>query len=193
MARPMKPLVRSGGYYPSNRWIPLVYPGGYTTMNSGGEPTPSVVWVTVSGASPLPLVNAAASNIRSLIQTGKCVHSGTPTPSAPVDIVCNNGALRMVHRSGLPSGYKLLEYVGSSGAAYVVTDVFLASTDVVEAEFRNNSTTGYGSLYGVFKLGDSSALYANQTYYGYDESNNKVDTDLRVNTDWHSSRHDFAS
>jgi len=193
MARPMKPLVRSGGYYPSNRWIPLVYPGGYTTMNSGGEPTPSVVWVTVSGASPLPLVNAAASNIRSLTQTGKCVQNGTPTPEAPVDIVCNNGVLRLVHRSGLPSGYKLLEYVGSSGAAYVVTDVFLASTDVVEAEFRNSSTTGYGALYGVFRLGDSSALYANQTYYGYDESSNRVDTDLRVNTDWHSSRHDFVN
>ena len=163
-------------------WLNYVAAGG-----SSGTIT------TVTGVSPLALVNAAASNIRSLIQTGKCVHSGTPTPSAPVDIVCNNGALRMVHRSGLPSGYKLLEYVGSSGSAYVVTDVYLASTDVVEAEFRNNSTTGYGSLYGVFKLGDSSALYANQTYYGYDESNNKVDTDLRVNTDWHSSRHDFVN
>ena len=40
MARPMKPLVKSGGYYPSNRWTPLVYPGGYTTMNGGGSPLP---------------------------------------------------------------------------------------------------------------------------------------------------------
>lgn len=42
MARPMKPLVRSGGYYPSNRLTPLVYPGGYTTMNAdgGGSPLP---------------------------------------------------------------------------------------------------------------------------------------------------------
>lgn len=37
MARPMRPLVRSGGYYPSRRYIPLVYPGGYTTMADGGE------------------------------------------------------------------------------------------------------------------------------------------------------------
>ena len=41
MARPMKPLVKSGGYYPSKQWTPLVYPGGYTTANGGGEqPTP---------------------------------------------------------------------------------------------------------------------------------------------------------
>lgn len=32
MAKQMKPLVRGGGYYPSNRWTPLVYPGGYTTI-----------------------------------------------------------------------------------------------------------------------------------------------------------------
>lgn len=37
MARPMKPLVKSGGYYPSNRWTPLVYPGGYTTQSGNGE------------------------------------------------------------------------------------------------------------------------------------------------------------
>lgn len=38
MARPLKPFVRSGGYYPSNRLTPLVYPGGYTTKPT--EETP---------------------------------------------------------------------------------------------------------------------------------------------------------
>lgn len=186
MARPMKPLVKSGGYYPSNRWIPLVYPGGYTTMNGGGEPTPSVVWVTVSGSSPLALVNAASSNIKKLIQYGKVT-------TVDGEMFCNNGKLVAVHRSGLPSGYKLLEYVGGNGSRYVLTDVYLASTDVVECEFKNSTTTGYGAIYGVFKLGESSALYANQTYYGYDADNNKVDTDIRVDTEWHSSRHDFVN
>lgn len=31
----LKPLVRGGGYYPSNKWIPLVRNGGYTTQNGG--------------------------------------------------------------------------------------------------------------------------------------------------------------
>lgn len=35
MARPLKPLVRGGGYYPSNKWTPLVYRGGYTTAQGG--------------------------------------------------------------------------------------------------------------------------------------------------------------
>ena len=32
--------------------------------------------------------------LATVTQTGKCEQNGTPTPSAPVDIVCNNGALK---------------------------------------------------------------------------------------------------
>lgn len=147
----------------------------------------------ISGSSPLSLVGVAGRGITKLLQYGKTAQNGTPTPSVPVDIRCNNGAMRMVHRSGLPSGYRLLEYVGGSGSQYVITDLYLASTDVVECEYCNSSTTGYGAVYGIFKSGESSALYGNQTYYGYDVSNDKVDTDIRVDTEWHSSRHDFVN
>ena len=42
MARPLKPLVRDGGYYPSKQWTPLVYNGGYTTMDGGaGDELPA--------------------------------------------------------------------------------------------------------------------------------------------------------
>lgn len=34
MARPLKPLVRGGGFYPSNKWTPLVYQGGKTTKQT---------------------------------------------------------------------------------------------------------------------------------------------------------------
>ena len=142
--------------------------------------------VTVTGVSPLTLANALAKSIKSLVQYGKVTTSGGK-------LYCNNGKLVAVHRSGLPSGYKLLEYVGGNGSRNVLTDVYLASTDVVECEFKNSTTTGYGAMYGVFKLGESSAFYANQTYYGYDAENNKVDTDIRVDTKWHSSRHDFVN
>ena len=49
---------------------------------------------TVTGNAPLTLANAIARAIRSLTQTGLCTQSTTPTPDAPVDIMCNNGALR---------------------------------------------------------------------------------------------------
>ena len=141
---------------------------------------------TITGVSPLLLVAALKKPIKSLTQYGLCT-------TVDGDIYCNNGKLTAVHRSGLPSGYKLLEYVGGTGAQYIVTDLYLASTDVIECEYKNSSTTGYGAIYGIYKTGESSALYGNQTYYGYDVSNNKVDTDVRVDTDWHSSRHDFVN
>lgn len=147
---------------------------------------------TITGEAPITF-DALAAALVSLTQNGKTVQDGTPTTDAPVDIVCNNGTLKMRHRSGLPSGYKLLEYIGGSGSQYVITGVYLASTDVIECEFKNSTTTGYGAIYGIFKLGESSALYANQNYYGYDQSNNKVDTGMSVDTDWHSARHDFVN
>lgn len=54
----------------------------------------SAIIKTVTGTAPLVLTNAVNKSIKSLTQYGKCVQNGTPTPSAPVDIVCNNGALR---------------------------------------------------------------------------------------------------
>lgn len=144
-----------------------------------------VIPTVVSGVSPLTLVNAAAKEIRSLIQYGKCT-------TVNGEIYCNNGKLVAVHRSGLPSGYTLLDSVGGSGSQWVITDIYLASTDVVECEFRNSTTTGFGAVYGIFRLGDSSALYGNQTYYSYDGDNNKVDTGIDVDTAWHASQHDFV-
>ena len=65
MARPMKPLVRSGGYYPSNRWIPLVYAGGYTTANGGGEPEPPPIEKTITGNS-IHITDALAKLVQAL-------------------------------------------------------------------------------------------------------------------------------
>lgn len=161
----------------------------YAAAGGGG----GISYETVTGSSPLSLPNAVAKPVASLVQWGKCAQESTPTPSSPVPIKCNNGELKMVHQSGLPSDYKLLEYVGGSGSQYIVTDLYLASTDVVECEYRNSSTTGYGAIYGIYKSGESTALYGNQTYYGYNEGNSKVDTGVSVDTDWHSSRHDFVN
>lgn len=159
-----------------------------------------LVWTAISsvieeitGDAPISLDNAVKGNITELIQYGLCTQAGTPTPSSPIDIKCNNGTLKARHQSGLPNGYTLLDCVGGNGSQYVITDVYLSSTDVVECEYRNSSTTGYGAIYGIYKNSDSSALYGNQTYYCYDEANNKVDSDISVDTEWHESRHDFVN
>lgn len=49
---------------------------------------------TVSGTNSISLSNAAANALSSVIVYGACSQSGNPTTSNPVDIVCNNGAIR---------------------------------------------------------------------------------------------------
>jgi len=85
----------------------------YTDTDEGVKPVP-IEWSTVTGSSPLALVNALAEHIRSLTQYGKCVQkpvdylasvtqtgvceqASTPTPTVPVDIKCNNGVLTKPH------------------------------------------------------------------------------------------------
>lgn len=50
---------------------------------------------TVTGNLPLILQNALSHAILSLTRYGLCTQDGTPTPDAPVDIMCNNGALKV--------------------------------------------------------------------------------------------------
>lgn len=159
----------------------------------GGGSSPSWQDIVLSGNGSLTLTNAKANGLNYLKLFGDCEQDGTPTPTAPVDIVCNNGAIKARHRSGLPLGYQPYEYLTASGNQWLNTGIKLASTDITETVFKNTSTTGYGALYGVFAMGDSSAFYANGTYYGYDSANGKVDTGVSVDTEWHTLRHDFAN
>ena len=149
--------------------------------------------VIVKGVPPLVLPDAISANIVSLIAFGGTEQNGTPTPDVPVDIVSNNGVLKARHQSGLPLGYQPYEYITASGNQWLDTGVKLANTDIVETEFKNSSSTSYGALYGVFAMGDSSAFYANGTYYGYDVVNNKVNTGISVDTNWHTLRQDFGN
>ena len=89
----------------------------YTDEDEGVKPVP-VEWDTVTGVSPLLLSDALAKAMKSLTQYGKCAQSGTPTPSAPVDIVCNNGALKFSPQmANVNSGTALVGYyISSSGA-----------------------------------------------------------------------------
>lgn len=66
----------------------------FTRSHRGDNPPPVPTQNTVTGVSPLTLVNAIAHRLVSLTQTGKVTQESTPTPSAPKDIVCNNGALK---------------------------------------------------------------------------------------------------
>lgn len=54
----------------------------------------SFIVKTITGDSPITLTNSIKSTIVSLKQYGKCIQNGIPTPTTPVDIVCNNGVIK---------------------------------------------------------------------------------------------------
>ena len=112
-----------------------------------------------------------------------------PTPNNPISLCCNNGIISPI----LPSEYRLLDYIGGTGTQYILTSIKLSNTDVVKTEFQNNSSSSVGAIYGEYVRDMATALYSNGTYYCYDASLNKVDSTIRVDTDWHKATHDFIN
>lgn len=58
-----------------------------------------IVWIqkylaTITGNTPITLTNATADNLNEAKIYGICTQNGTPTPSTPVNIACNNGVIK---------------------------------------------------------------------------------------------------
>ena len=105
---------------------------------------------TITGEAPLTFTALAAALV-SLTQDGKTVQDGTPTPDAPVDIVCNNGTLKMVDDE-LPTGYKRIASIKFDGDIYYETGEALSGDDDVTMTLDGTSTTGqniFGSYNGT--------------------------------------------
>lgn len=124
---------------------------------------------TITGNLPLVLQNAIQHSIKSLTRYGLCTQDGTPTPDTPVDIMCNNGALRMVDDE-LPSGYKRLLGISFDGNFHYKTGEYLTGDDDVTMTLNNISSSGknlFGSYNGVNDKNFSMYIYGSSTSGSY--------------------------
>lgn len=140
---PLIPFVKTG-YLGTNQWVPLVNGNGLTA--GGGEPVPEIVWVKVSGTSPLSLPGAIANAIKSLTQYGLCTQATTPTPDSPVDIVCNNGTIKWdsVNQRVYTDGTLEVLTVSASGAGAqtaAVVDLYSVGDIADEQEIISGGVT----------------------------------------------------
>ena len=139
---------------------------------------------TVTGNAPVTLLNAVAKAIVSLTQTGLCTQASTPTPSSPVDIKCNNGALKMVDDE-LPSAYRrVLGFTCNNNAMWQITGFKLKGSDTVRISFsvttacnvfgcyQGTSATDNYDLYASTTSGSKYFRYGNGTYLSYWSSAN---------------------
>ena len=132
---------------------------------SGGTDT------SVSGVAPLMLSSARAAAIKSLIQYGKVEQDGTPTPTVPVNIKCNNGTLVWKDRE-LPVGYTRIQSITFNGSTYYETNEKLYGSDIVTITIDNFVQSGQ-NLFGCYSgTGDdvwnfSMYVYGSATSQAY--------------------------
>ena len=130
--------------------------------------------LTVTGISPLALVNAMAAPIHSLTQYGKCVQNGTPTPSAPVDILCNNGVLRY--------GAMGSNLYDPSTAVFEVGYYYAPTAEGAQTTAANNF------IYHSYIPVEAGAAYV---FYGRQKDTNRISQYNRIH--WYDAEKSYIS
>lgn len=142
-------------------------------ISSGGGTATTLTGQT----SPIPLIDAIAGRIQSLLQYGKVSQASTPTPSVPVDIYCNNGKLVAVDDE-LPLGYKRIESIAFDGDFHYETGEAMSGDDDVTMTLANTVTQGqniFGSYNGTSSGTKNFSLFiygngsASGSYFRYGE------------------------
>ena len=139
-----------------------------------GSVTPGE-WAVVFGESPLSLPDAVSTHLDYIKAFGKCAQADTPTPTVPVDIVCNNGAIK-VKDDELPVGYKRLQDIHFDGNCYYETDEKLYGNDVITLTLQADSAGGQ-NIFGAYSGTGADAsnlslyIYSNTTGGSYFRAN----------------------
>lgn len=126
----------------------------------------------VTGNVPLVLSDAAAKSIVTLTQYGLCTQAATPTPDAPVDIVCNNGALKMLNlanmaESNLDIGYYLNNSgVRTASALNFYTLGFIPVKPSTDYTMKTSAPLNYFSIMEY----DSAQSFLKRTLWGAADS-----------------------
>lgn len=131
----------------------------------------------VNGFSPLSLPSAIQAPLVYLKQKGVCEQNGTPTPSAPIDIKCNNGAIKYKDRE-LPVGFVRLLDINFDGNFHYITNEKLYGSDDVSMTISNTSSSGqnlFGCYAGTAEGTKNFSLYiygsnSSQCYFRYGET-----------------------
>lgn len=168
---------------PEDLWEELIR----RKLISGGG---SSILQTITGISPLTLLNVARKGIESLTQFGKCEQASTPTPSAPINIKCNNGALKMVDDE-LPSGYKrILGLTFNNNVYYDITGFKMRGSDTLRVSFKCSMSSPACNVIGVYDGASSQSNYslylsslATSKYLRYNGNGYRSDADSDIQYD----------
>lgn len=134
-----------------------------------GKKTKVRMFVLINGAgievvvgpavSPLSLPDAVANSLSYVKAFGGTELSGTPTPSTPATITCNNGALK-VKDSELPVGYKRLTGISYDSSTYYEANEKLYGSDTITIRLSNTKTAGQNVIGAYSGTGDDARNFS---------------------------------
>lgn len=137
-----------------------------------------VVWERAIPSSQTPVIPTRNAPLLGITINGVCSQGNTPTPTAPVDILCNNGVLTYKDED-LPVGYKRITEIDFDGDTWYETGEALTGDDVITMTLASTSSTGqnvFGSYNGTVEGRKNFSLYvygagsSNKSYLRYNES-----------------------
>ena len=127
----------------------------------------------VTGNWYIDLTDAVANKLLELKAYWWCEQASTPTPTTPVDIVCNNWTLKVKDKE-LPVEYVRLESIDFDGSMHYDTGEHLFGADSVKMTL-SNSGSGWRNIFGCYtntSATDNFSLYVypsttSQVYFRY--------------------------
>ena len=125
--------------------------------------------VEVTGNWYIDLTDAVANKLLELKAYWWCTQASTPTPSTPVDIVCNNWALKVKDKE-LPVWYVRLASIEFAGNTYYDTDEKLYGSDTISMKISWNQAT-WMNCFGAY-TGTGTWSYNYSLYVYFHNSNN---------------------
>lgn len=119
-------------------------------------------------------------NLSSIIRAyGACEQSGTPTPDNPVDIVCNNGALKWdgvnhrIYADGtqevISAHGKNLLNVATNVNGYYISATGVISADATKSQYTDLIPVEVGETY-TWSLISNRAVAGNDRWHGYNSN-----------------------
>lgn len=138
----------------------------YNAILTGG----SEATIVGPAVSPLELPDAVAGELEYVKAYGGTEQNGTPTPTSPVDIVCNNGILK-VKDSELPLGYRRLTGISYDTDIYYETNEKLYGSDTLTLTLSGTTTNGRNVVGAYSGSGDSARNFSLYIYGAGSTSN----------------------
>ena len=149
----------------------------------------SSIETIVKGVAPLSLPDAIANSLRYVKAFGGTEQDGTPTPDAPIDIVSNNGTIKVRRQSGLPLDYQKITFVRPDEAIDLgikttnntqITTIFYREASIAQYLYFSDSyssgttnTTAYLSSGGNWRFGGKTASININSVTPYESIQNK--------------------